>query len=927
MQMYEAHRIWKQELKMPDVHTNEKDSYVCAYFQPPSLNETNFIREILPDANRSTVHHIILKGCSYPVKTMGQLQRCGHCETVLYAWAMNAPPLRFPLGVGYPVGINALIKGFEMEVHYLNPVKFDQSGLNYDAVIPPGRKNYPVDISCRISSSLPITVMAIRGHTHALGRSVVGYRLPYGQRPAQLLGRVNPQIPQAFYPLKQLDSEFDSVEIGEDDILLARCVYDSTSRTKDVRMGFTHHDEMCNLYILYHSSPLNTFGDQKGFCTSNEYESKWELIQENVSESTRKSSLVTETSSVDSKKSSTEMLLTTIHPIEIVRTPSSSLSENVLFHDTILLGQASSVETRTISNGQHELIVLHRGSNIWTDNSFNKRYIYQNGADFIKTDTVLHMNPITGDIEQKWGSNMFILPHSITLSYFSDTNTTSDRDQQQHRRRDGTPSSVWITDVALHQVFKFNWMRWEKPSLVLGIPGKPGNNMKQFCQPSDVAISSTGEVFVADGYCNSRIVKFSPNGTYLTEWSALGLLNQDYQGDMSHAPNSFLQDYLPTEVLYTEPNYESNMDMSKFDFKVVHSLTIIPSEDGSLEQVCAADRENAAVLCYTLDGKLIRRYADSALQPSVYAIQYDPEHKVIVGLTGRTYASVIYSSLSNDNVWLAPNLFFLNLYKPKSLEEIINKPYNPYWAVAYQGSGLVGFFSAYNIMSPHDLTLSPRSDMIYVSEINPNVVHRFEILNKPDGKDMDTGNEIAEIVAVTNYQIWNLHTLTPYQLTGLSVILFLVIIFLLFGCIRLCWCRRRISSGGSIRRNKRESDKVFAISHKNTDSNTMNGICSRYSTKKTTKRSKEAGFRPLIRNSNGSDYFAEQEIDDYIDDEGEGVGENGDEDVLMDAYADRHLLRQSDKLVGNTTKKSRSTTLSSKLFRLKTGVNRSDSVA
>lgn len=95
--------------------------------------------------------------------------------------------------------------------------------------------------------------MAIRGHAHSMGRSIIGYRLPHGHGPAQLLGRVNPQLPQAFYPLKQLHSEFDGVEVGDDDIIMARCIYDSTSKTQDVGMGPTHHDEMCNLYIMYHS--------------------------------------------------------------------------------------------------------------------------------------------------------------------------------------------------------------------------------------------------------------------------------------------------------------------------------------------------------------------------------------------------------------------------------------------------------------------------------------------------------------------------------------------------------------------------------------------------------------------------------------------------------------------------------------------------
>lgn len=103
--------------------------------------------------------------------------------------------------------------------------------------------------------------------------------------------------------------------------------------------------------------------------------------------------------------------------------------------------------------------------------------------------------------------------------------------------------------------------------------------------------------------------------------------------------------------------------------------------------------------------------------------------RLIVGLTGSTYTSVVDPTSSNDNVLLPPNLFFLNPYKPKSLNELKNRSYNPYWADIYQGSALNGFFSVHNVRSPHDLTLSPKNDIIYVSEIYPYKVHRFEIQN------------------------------------------------------------------------------------------------------------------------------------------------------------------------------------------------------
>lgn len=38
----------------------------------------------------------------------------------------------------------------------------------------------------------------------------------------------------------------------------------------------------------------------------------------------------------------------------------------------------------------------------------------------------------------------------------------------------------------------------------------------------DVAVASTGTVYISDGYCNSRIVVFTPNGHYLTEFANNG---------------------------------------------------------------------------------------------------------------------------------------------------------------------------------------------------------------------------------------------------------------------------------------------------------------------------------------------------------------------------------------------------------------------
>lgn len=61
----------------------------------------------------------------------------------------------------------------------------------------------------------------------------------------------------------------------------------------------------------------------------------------------------------------------------------------------------------------------------------------------------------------------------------------------------------------------------DRTLLALGEAFTPGSDNYHFCQPTDVAVDTeTGNIFVSDGYCNARILKFSADGKYLSEWGA-----------------------------------------------------------------------------------------------------------------------------------------------------------------------------------------------------------------------------------------------------------------------------------------------------------------------------------------------------------------------------------------------------------------------
>ena len=79
---------------------------------------------------------------------------------------------------------------------------------------------------------------------------------------------------------------------------------------------------------------------------------------------------------------------------------------------------------------------------------------------------------------------------------------------------------VWTTDVQEHTVKKYR----TDGTLVmtLGTPNVAGTTPSTFNQPTDVIVGSNGDVFVADGYGNQRIVKFSKDGKFLTTWGTQG---------------------------------------------------------------------------------------------------------------------------------------------------------------------------------------------------------------------------------------------------------------------------------------------------------------------------------------------------------------------------------------------------------------------
>jgi DNA-binding beta-propeller fold protein YncE len=100
-----------------------------------------------------------------------------------------------------------------------------------------------------------------------------------------------------------------------------------------------------------------------------------------------------------------------------------------------------------------------------------------------------------------------------------------------HGLRVDPEGNVWLTDVGHHLVLKFD--PDGKLLLSLGTKGRAGNKPDQFDRPTDVAVTPAGEVYVADGYGNARVLKFDRTGKLLGRWGTKG--KGDGQFDLPHA--------------------------------------------------------------------------------------------------------------------------------------------------------------------------------------------------------------------------------------------------------------------------------------------------------------------------------------------------------------------------------------------------------
>jgi DNA-binding beta-propeller fold protein YncE len=89
-----------------------------------------------------------------------------------------------------------------------------------------------------------------------------------------------------------------------------------------------------------------------------------------------------------------------------------------------------------------------------------------------------------------------------------------------HMVRVDSEDDIWTTDVGSHVVLKLS--PEGRVLLALGRMRIPGDDVLHFNQPTDVAFDRKGNIYVTDGYGNSRVLKFDKYGNPLMGWGMKG---------------------------------------------------------------------------------------------------------------------------------------------------------------------------------------------------------------------------------------------------------------------------------------------------------------------------------------------------------------------------------------------------------------------
>jgi len=209
-----------------------------------------------------------------------------------------------------------------------------------------------------------------------------------------------------------------------------------------------------------------------------------------------------------------------------------------------------------------------------------------------------------------WGDDFLVTPHGIMI---------------------GPDDRVYVTDRGSHTV----WICATDGALLqtIGTPGRVGAPGQPFNNPTNSALAPWGDLYVSDGYGQSRVHRFAPDGTLLTSWGAEGSAPGQF-----HLPHDVRVD--PRGRVFVSDRENSRIQLFDREGAFLEEWTDVARpqnifiRDGLLYVTEVPQR----VTLFNLDGELLTRWGEKGDAPGQFR---DSPHGLAVDSRGDLYIAEV----------------------------------------------------------------------------------------------------------------------------------------------------------------------------------------------------------------------------------------------------------------------------------------------